>query len=464
MSNKASLSYICSSFIELTRVCHQNCGYCSFRSQESTLKSIEQISKELVRNSQSNATEVVFISGEAPQEHPQIQIALNQYGFSSYAEYLAKACKMALDLNMIPVLSVGYPDNHSLSLLSNCGCSFKVSILPSNLNGPGQALEKTMDRNYTAGISTLKALNSEKIPYTVSFTIGLGETEEERLKLIANTGELISADPWLQDIRIIPFQPEPDCELRHRPPLPFDQVSKTVKAAAKAFPVHHVSVPPYLFYRFDELVEHGLNDLGALPFLTGDPTKPTFEIPAFSFLKSRLEKKNLLLYERGTLSTKAAINRPSVQKVVAFNLDKIQKRNNAGLNLIDNSHCFVCGFSNSSGLKIAVKDTIENHTCSFTFTPGPTYQGYSGIVHGGILSTLLDEAMAHAIMGNESNKAIVVTANIKIRFLKPAPIGFPMKVAATKTGERKNLFFAKASAMLTDGTVLAEAEGRFVGI
>jgi uncharacterized protein (TIGR00369 family) len=97
------------------------------------------------------------------------------------------------------------------------------------------------------------------------------------------------------------------------------------------------------------------------------------------------------------------------------------------------------------------------------FRSGPAYQGYAGIVHGGILGTLLDEAMAYAVMG--ANKEILaVTADMHIRYLRPTPVGVPLKFVATLVGQRKNLHFARSSVILPDGTVLAEAEGRFAEI
>jgi uncharacterized protein (TIGR00369 family) len=301
------------------------------------------------------------------------------------------------------------------------------------------------------------------VPYSVGFVIGIGESEDERLNFIEEIGRFCTADPWLQDVRIIPFQPTPGCAMRNRPPLPFAAVEKAVAALRKAFPVHHISIPPWLFYRFPELVASGLNDLNGVPVFTGDPTHPNFEITCYETLKARLESQNIHLYERGTLSTTVALNRPEVLTALTHTRGLIERRNLSGLNLIDNDHCFVCGPRNNSGLHIPVKKSVEGHTCTFTWIPGPSYQGYAGIVHGGLLSTLLDESMAYAVMGADM-KILAVTADMRVRFLRPAPVGVPLKFVATLVGQRKNLHFARASVILPEGSVLAEAEGRFAEI
>jgi len=186
-------------------------------------------------------------------------------------------------------------------------------------------------------------------------------------------------------------------------------------------------------------------------------------VPDFETLKTRLEEKNMHLYERAALSTPAALNREEISAAIANARRLIERRNLSGLNLIDNDHCFVCGPRNKNGLHIPIQKSVEAHTCTFTWVPGPAYQGYAGIVHGGILSTLLDEAMAYAVMG--ANKEIMaVTADMRIRFLRPTPVGVPLKFAATLVGQRKNLHFARGTVILPDGTVLAESEGRFAEI
>jgi 7,8-didemethyl-8-hydroxy-5-deazariboflavin synthase CofG subunit len=461
MNNSASISYIFSSSIILTRTCHQRCGYCSLFREEAPLLAIEDLRLQLNDLSKKGASEVVFLAGETPQEYPHIQIELHRYGFSSFADYLNEVCQMTLEANMMPVLSVGYLDEFNAERFTESGCIVRINLVASSLSKPGQAHEKSRGRNPSAGKASIESLHKAGIPYSVGFIIGIGETPEERLHFIHEIGRLCTADPYLQDVRILPFQPSKDCAMPQRPPLPFEAVEKVVQTAKEAFPVHHISVPPHLFYRYPDLTDSGLNDLGSVPILTGDPAHAEFSVPSFETIKARLEKNNLVLFERGSNCTPAAINRPEIAQALQFTRHLIDRRNSSGLNLVDNDHCFVCGTRNQAGLHIPMKDSVKDNTCTFTWTPGPTFQGYAGIVHGGILSTLMDEAMAYAVMNNQIS---AVTADIRVRFHRPTPVGIPLKFVATRVGQRKNLHFARASVILPDGTVLAEAEGRFAEI
>jgi acyl-coenzyme A thioesterase PaaI-like protein len=122
----------------------------------------------------------------------------------------------------------------------------------------------------------------------------------------------------------------------------------------------------------------------------------------------------------------------------------------------DGSGCFACGQANPIGLRL--RFTADGDTVRAEFTPGPHYQGYDGVVHGGIVAAALDDAMAQLfhMKGQES-----LTARLEIRFRKEAPVGERLVVTAWLTGGRAKLFTAEAALSLPDGTRLAEAKGAF---
>jgi uncharacterized protein (TIGR00369 family) len=115
-------------------------------------------------------------------------------------------------------------------------------------------------------------------------------------------------------------------------------------------------------------------------------------------------------------------------------------------------NCFVCGMNNPNGLRLSFEIDEERQTLKSTFIPSPTFQGWDGIVHGGIVSTLLDEAMAKLIyeLGYQA-----VTASLEIRFKKPAPIFEPLSIYGEITEVSKRLIRAKAHIANKDGTILA---------
>ena len=123
----------------------------------------------------------------------------------------------------------------------------------------------------------------------------------------------------------------------------------------------------------------------------------------------------------------------------------------------DGNGCFACGEENPIGLRL--KFAAEGGRVRAEFTPGPQYQGYEGVVHGGIVAAVLDDAMAQLfhMKGRES-----LTARLEIRFRREAPVGQRLVVTAWLTAERTKVFTAEAVLALHDGTPLAEAKGTFV--
>lgn len=122
-------------------------------------------------------------------------------------------------------------------------------------------------------------------------------------------------------------------------------------------------------------------------------------------------------------------------------------------------NCFVCGEKNPNGLRLTFEIDKERQTLKTIFTASPTYQGWEGLIHGGIISTLLDEAMAKLVyeLGYQA-----VTASLEIKFKKPAPILEPLNVFGEITEVNKRLIRAKAYMAKEDGTLLATGTSIFL--
>ena len=121
--------------------------------------------------------------------------------------------------------------------------------------------------------------------------------------------------------------------------------------------------------------------------------------------------------------------------------------------------CFVCGEKNPGGLRLSFEIDRERQTMKTTFVASPAFQGYDGIVHGGILSTLLDEVMAKLSYELGYN---TVTGSLEIKFRKPAPILEPLSVYGEITEARGRIVKARAHISKEDGTVLATGTSTLV--
>ena len=82
--------------------------------------------------------------------------------------------------------------------------------------------------------------------------------------------------------------------------------------------------------------------------------------------------------------------------------------------------CFGCGIDNPIGLQLTEFELIDDDVVRATWTPRQDYQGFGGMLHGGVVTTALDEVMAWAAMLTEG--VAVVTGTLDLRFRNPAPV------------------------------------------
>lgn len=129
------------------------------------------------------------------------------------------------------------------------------------------------------------------------------------------------------------------------------------------------------------------------------------------------------------------------------------------LELTNDDMCFACGKKNDIGLKLDL--TIKGKTSSAEFIPDKKHQGYANILHGGIISTILDEAMVNLAFRIGLN---AVTSTLEVKFIKPATVGEKLLVNGEILEEEGRVVKAKSELKKEDGTLIAEASGVLIKI
>ena len=123
----------------------------------------------------------------------------------------------------------------------------------------------------------------------------------------------------------------------------------------------------------------------------------------------------------------------------------------------DDGYCFVCGPNNPIGLKLNF--SLNGEIMSTEFVPQKEHQGYTDIVHGGIISTLLDEIMVKLAI---ELGMPAVTAQMDIRLRKSARVGKKLTFSAEILEATSKLLITQAKAATDDGEIVAEAKGKLV--
>ena len=129
-------------------------------------------------------------------------------------------------------------------------------------------------------------------------------------------------------------------------------------------------------------------------------------------------------------------------------------------NLDNDDMCFACGQKNPISLKLDF-NFYDDNKVKADFIPDEKLQGFKNIIHGGIISTVLDEAMAK-VLNMKDYRA--VTAEVKTRFKKPVPIQQKYTVKGIFNRSSRNLLFTEAYLEDEEGTILAEAKAKFMNL
>ncbi|MFQ5611105.1 MAG: PaaI family thioesterase [Anaerolineae bacterium] len=120
--------------------------------------------------------------------------------------------------------------------------------------------------------------------------------------------------------------------------------------------------------------------------------------------------------------------------------------------------CFACGLENPVGLKLPFYEEADGRVTT-AYAPADHFQGYPGVLHGGIVTALLDETLGRVAIAQGE---FMVTARLNVRFRKPVPLGQRLLVEGRATGRRRGILSVEGRVLLEDGTVLAEATATFM--
>ena len=124
--------------------------------------------------------------------------------------------------------------------------------------------------------------------------------------------------------------------------------------------------------------------------------------------------------------------------------------------IVKYSGCFVCGDKNPIGLK--VKFYEKDGGALAEFVPKETLEGYKGLLHGGILASLLDEIMIKAVL---VKNVYCVTAEMCIRYKKPVEVSERLSLFGYIEKESGRVYTTKGWDKNQKGEVVAEGEGKY---
>ena len=125
------------------------------------------------------------------------------------------------------------------------------------------------------------------------------------------------------------------------------------------------------------------------------------------------------------------------------------------------NYCFACGQNNREGMRLKFTYDEERRRFVCRFRLGKRYTGPPGHAHGGIIATILDEAMGKL---NRLRQVIALTSTITVDYLKPVPLNQKLRVESREVSVRGRRHINMAEILNRQSEVLARSRGLFIAI
>ncbi|HXE99758.1 MAG TPA: 5-amino-6-(D-ribitylamino)uracil--L-tyrosine 4-hydroxyphenyl transferase CofH [Solirubrobacterales bacterium] len=313
--------------LSLSRTCRCYCKYCAFATHQAHLYEPHQVESRLDEAVRRNAKELLVLTGERPEVHPEVAARLRSWGHPDFVSYVAWVCERALERGLLPHTNLGVLKPADLARLRETTASQGLM-----LESISERLMETVhagspSKHPAERLKTIEAAGELRIPFTSGILVGIGETDEERIASLEALAAVNQRHGHIQEVILQNFVPHPsyygrevaeiaDEAARERwsdaapaedvsgaglpdwaTPITLDDMKLLVRECRRLMPEVGVQVPPNLSDWWGELVREGATDLGGLS-ANGDHISPEQPFPSPHQVRKQLKEQGYALTER----------------------------------------------------------------------------------------------------------------------------------------------------------------------
>ncbi|HEX2125711.1 MAG TPA: 5-amino-6-(D-ribitylamino)uracil--L-tyrosine 4-hydroxyphenyl transferase CofH, partial [Thermoleophilaceae bacterium] len=277
---------------------------------------VERILDDAARR---GAKELLVLTGEKPEVHPEVAGLLADYGHADFTSYVAWACERALERGMLPHTNVGVCTAEELRRLREVTAS--QGLMLESVNPDLVVHQGSPTKHPQARLDVIRTAGELRIPFTSGILVGIGEAPEERLAALEALAAVHAEYGHLQEVILQNFVPHPryygaepaeiadeaqrgERQAGEQPPLPqwadpisLDDMRALVRHCRRLLPDVGVQIPPNLSDWWLPLVEEGATDLGGLS-ANGDHISPEHPFPSVHRMRKVLAPRGYALTER----------------------------------------------------------------------------------------------------------------------------------------------------------------------
>ncbi len=294
-------------FLPVTNLCRDRCTYCTFRKDPGDPGAWTMMPAEITewsrRASELGCKEALMCLGDKPEAaFKEYRETLRELGVSTTIEYVAVACRLAIDEGLLPHTNAGLMTRDEMAMLRplNASMGLMLENISSRLRGRGGAHQWAPDKEPSLRVKMIEEAGALRIPFTSGILIGIGETPAERAQSLVALRDLNERHGHIQEVIIQNFRAKPEIAMADAPePDALDMARALATARLVLGPRMNVQAPPNLSPNQIELfLDAGINDWGGISPLSKDYVNPESPWPHLEQLGERCAKAGFNLRER----------------------------------------------------------------------------------------------------------------------------------------------------------------------
>src|SRR5262249_36331497 len=285
--------------LSLSRTCQCYCKYCAFAMHRAHIHDPAAVEGHLDQAVRRNAKELLVLTGERPEVNPEVAARLREWGHEDFTSYVVWACRRALERGLLPHTNLGVLSREDLGRLREVTAS--QGLMLESINPDLVVHQGSPTKHPAKRLETIRLAGELRIPFTTGILVGIGESEEERVRALEAIAAVHAEYGHIQEVILQNFVPHPryygaevaeiaDEASRERwssgktagselplpgwaTPVPVEEMKRLIGESKRLMPDVGVQVPPNLADWWPELVEAGATDLGG-PSATGAHLSP----------------------------------------------------------------------------------------------------------------------------------------------------------------------------------------------
>jgi 7,8-didemethyl-8-hydroxy-5-deazariboflavin synthase CofG subunit len=294
-------------FLPITNLCRDRCGYCTFRKDpddpDAWTMTPSEIEDVLARGSAQGCKEALMCLGDKPEAaFPAYRETLAQFGHRTTAEYVARACEIAIGHGFLPHTNAGVLSKDEMRLLKpvNASLGLMLENVSPRLSQKGMPHFSAPDKHPDVRLRMIREAGELSIPFTTGILIGIGETREERIDSLIAIRRLHETYGHIQEVIIQNFRAKSNTRMAGCAEPETTEVARTTATARLILGGSmNIQVPPNLNPNEHHLMlRAGINDWGGISPVTRDYVNPEAAWPHLDVLADTCRLVGFTLRER----------------------------------------------------------------------------------------------------------------------------------------------------------------------